>query len=118
LAAGAERTAFDAAMAADTTDALDGFLAKHPVGSLARIARNERDRLVRLAALKPARVVSPTPIASPAPSPPCGGLVSLASLSTRGVAVLSPDEVCALEWGDIFKECADCPAVVVIPKGR
>ena len=48
-----EQIAFDAAMQADTPALLDGFLEKFPVGALSDIARRERDRLVKLAALPP-----------------------------------------------------------------
>ena len=60
-------------------------------------------------------IAVPTPVPLPAPSAPCGGLVSLASLASRGVGVLSTNENCALKRGDVFKECEDCPEMVVIP---
>jgi formylglycine-generating enzyme required for sulfatase activity/uncharacterized caspase-like protein len=107
LAAGARQETFNAAIAADTDVALRDFVEQYPSGQLADIARQ---RLARLAALTPAPVVTPSPPA------PCGGLTS-ASLSSRVVGVLSRDETCALKRGDVFKECADCPAMVVIPEG-
>jgi formylglycine-generating enzyme required for sulfatase activity len=48
---------------------------------------------------------------------PCGGVATLAALSTRSAQPLSRDEECALKSGDEFRECADCPAMRVIPEG-
>ena len=53
--AAAEQAAFNAAMRADTEEALSAFLQSHPSGPLADIARRERDRLSKQAALTPIR---------------------------------------------------------------
>lgn len=106
----ARGAAYDAAMGAGTVEALDVFLAKYPEGGLAQSARRERDRLMKLAM----NVVKPIP--APAPAGPCGG-VTTASLKSRGVGVLTADETCALQRGDVFQECADCPRMVVVPAG-
>ena len=55
-----EPAEFDAAMRADVPAALEDFLARHPAGALAEIARRERDRLTRLAAV-------PLPVAALVP---------------------------------------------------
>ena len=107
-AAAAQQSAFNSAVAADTPAALQAFVDAYPSGPLADILRQ---RLTRLAALTPAPIVTPKPPA------PCGGILALASLASRGVGVLSRDEICALKHGDVFKECAECPAMVVIPEG-
>jgi len=64
----------------------------------------------------PAPTVSPSPKPPPMTVGPCGG-VTTASLRSRGVGALTADEACALQRGDVFKECADCPAMVVVPAG-
>ena len=106
--ADAQQAAFEAAMAADTVAALDAFLTKYPDGGLAQVARRERERLAQVAA------IVPKPI--PTPAAPCGGVTSV-SLASRGVGVLTDNELCALRRGDVFKECADCPEMVVVPAG-
>ena len=47
---------------------------------------------------------------------PCGG-VSTVLLSSRGAAPLSAAEECALKPKDSFRECANCPELVVVPAG-
>ena len=68
------QAAFDAAMQADTPDALSSFVDEFSKGPLADIARRERDRLTKQAALPPAAVKSQLPdkaAALPAgPAPP------------------------------------------------
>lgn len=134
--------AFEAAMSTGTVEALDGFLAKYPSGSLANIARREREKLktapnADASAAKPGgggwwtwgkpaaqqgeqQVVAATPGVTPvAPQPagPCRG-VKLASLGSRSASPLSGDEECALEAKSEFKECEKCPTMVVIPAGK
>jgi formylglycine-generating enzyme required for sulfatase activity len=69
---------------------------------------------------------TPTPVAStpsPSPTPPArsgacdGSGVALALLASRTPAVLSVAEECALKPKDVFRECADCPPMVVVPAG-
>ena len=50
------------------------------------------------------------------PARPCGG-VTLASLGSRAPAPLSANEECALRAKDVFKECENCPEMVIIPAG-
>jgi formylglycine-generating enzyme required for sulfatase activity len=58
---------------------------------------------------------SPAPSeAKPAAAGPCGG-VSTVPLSSRGAAPLSAAEECALKPKDSFRECANCPELVVVP---
>ena len=56
--------------------------------------------------------------AAPAKSEACGGSgAHLAPLASRTPGVLTAAEECALEPEDVFRECADCPAMVVVPAG-
>ncbi len=60
----------------------------------------------------------PQATAAPAKSGACGGSgPSLASLASRPPRVLSAAEECALKAGDEYRECAGCPAMLVIPQG-
>ena len=52
----------------------------------------------------------------PVAAGPCGG-VSTVSLSSRGAVPLSAIEECALKPKDSFRECANCPELVVVPAG-
>jgi formylglycine-generating enzyme required for sulfatase activity len=47
-------------------------------------------------------------------SSPCGGSVSV---SSRAAQPLSAGEECALKPKDVFKECDDCPEMMVVPAG-
>jgi formylglycine-generating enzyme required for sulfatase activity len=58
---------------------------------------------------------SPPPAMLP-PANPCGG-VSTVSISSRSVAPMSQAEECKLKPKDVFKECAKCPEMVVLPAG-
>ena len=60
----------------------------------------------------------PTTVAAPAKSEACGGSgVPLPPLASRTPDVLTAAEECSLKPKDVFRECADCPAMVVIPAG-
>jgi formylglycine-generating enzyme required for sulfatase activity/uncharacterized caspase-like protein len=113
-AADAEGEAFAAAMLQDDVFALDAFLGHYPNGRFSARVRAERARLTRpveVAALQP-----PAPQLPAAPARACNG-VTQASLRERAVGPLTPDEICALQPKDAFKECTDCPTMVVVPKG-
>src|SRR4051794_1027564 len=43
--------------------------------------------------------------------------VTASALAQGAPAPLSPDQECALRAGDTFKECDNCPEMVVIPAG-
>jgi formylglycine-generating enzyme required for sulfatase activity len=60
-------------------------------------------------------VVGPL-VVPPAAAGPCGG-VRTVSLSSRRAAPLSAAEECALKPKDSFRECANCPELVVVPAG-
>src|SRR5262249_41953668 len=80
-----------------------------PYGRLAR---------ARLEELKGSQVAVVAPPMVPAvPSRLCGAGEVIVSLSSRVAAPLSPAEECSLKPKDIFKECATCPEMVVVPAG-
>ena len=71
-----------------------------------------------VAVASPSATSTPTPAASPVKSGVCDGSgASLASLASRTPGVLSAAEECALKPRDVFRECTDCPAMVVLPPG-
>jgi len=61
-------------------------------------------------------VVAP-PTVSPIPSGGCGGGLTAVSASPRTAVPLSSTEECALRPGDAFKECIQCPEMMVVPAG-
>ena len=61
-------------------------------------------------------VVAP-PTVSPIPSGGCGGGLTAVSASPRTAVPLSSTEECALKPGDAFKECIQCPEMMVVPAG-
>jgi formylglycine-generating enzyme required for sulfatase activity len=61
--------------------------------------------------------VAAPPAALPVPSGPCGGGLSSVSPSSRQTIPLASAEECALTPGDVFKECSQCPEMVVVPAG-
>jgi formylglycine-generating enzyme required for sulfatase activity len=62
-------------------------------------------------AVESAAIAPPQPLAAP-----CGG-ATLASVASRPAQPLSAGEECALAPKTIFKECAECPEMVVVPAG-
>jgi formylglycine-generating enzyme required for sulfatase activity len=61
---------------------------------------------------------APTAVVTPAKSEACKGSdTALASVASRTPGVLTAAEECALKPKDVFRECADCPAMVVVPAG-
>jgi formylglycine-generating enzyme required for sulfatase activity len=88
------------------------FLDSHPSGPRADLALEEQEKLSgpQIAAVTPGM-----PVIS-RPSRPYGG-VTLASLGSRSPAPLSANEECALKPKDVFKECDNCPEMVVVPAG-
>ncbi|MGD0762883.1 MAG: SUMF1/EgtB/PvdO family nonheme iron enzyme [Roseiarcus sp.] len=66
----------------------------------------------------PSPTPTPTSAASLVNSGACDGSgAALASPASRTPGVLSGAEECALKPKDAFRECADCPAMVVLPSG-
>src|SRR5271169_3446959 len=87
-----------------------------------RMARARIEELKRQGAAAPpapsrvqtAEVAPPVRPNFPCASHPAAGV----SLSSRAAKPLSGSEECALKPKDIFKECATCPEMVVLPAGR
>jgi formylglycine-generating enzyme required for sulfatase activity len=70
---------------------------------------------VALTAQTPVSLTAPAPVnllPGPSPSDACG-----AGLGSRAIGVLTAAEECALKPKDAFKECDDCPEMVVVPAG-
>jgi formylglycine-generating enzyme required for sulfatase activity/tripartite-type tricarboxylate transporter receptor subunit TctC len=57
------------------------------------------------------------PVVPAVPPGPCGAAAATVSLSSRSAAPLSATEECSLKPKDTFKECANCPEMVVLPSG-
>lgn len=99
--------------------ALEAFLRRFGDSFYAYWARLRIDELKKQ---QTAEMVSPVPpvvgplVVPPAAAGPCGG-VSTVPLSSRGAAPLSAAEECALKPKDSFRECANCPELVVVPAG-
>ena len=103
----AVRRDYEFAERAGTTAAWDAFLARHPNGFYADLARVQRGKL--------AVVVPPVRPATPSdttPKPAVGVFPT-----TPGVTPLSAERERALKPKDSFKECDTCPEMVVVPAG-
>jgi formylglycine-generating enzyme required for sulfatase activity len=77
------------------------------------LARDKLDGLkkAQLAVVKP-------PDVPPRPADPCGGGVVSASLSSRCAAPLTSAQERSLKPKNVFKECEQCPEMIVVPAGR
>jgi formylglycine-generating enzyme required for sulfatase activity/uncharacterized caspase-like protein len=98
----------------DTTSVvlLDAFARRYPDSFYAEVAR------ARIEDLKKQQLaVVAQPAAPVAPSAPCSGAPVTVSLSSRSAQPLSRDEECAVKPKDAFKECPQCPEMVVVPAG-
>ena len=104
----------DAAQVQEFIDAYPGSRFRAEAEAL--LARLRAAAAARPAAPAPQQVAAVTPAAPPMASNPCGG-ATLASLSARTPAPLTPCEERALAAKDVFKECPSCPEMVVVPAG-
>ena len=91
---------------------------------LSRLATHLARAPLAVASVSPSAVLAaapspgPAPAASPAGAGDCDGSgAPSASLASRTPGVLSAAEECALKPRDVFRECVDCPAMVVLPPG-
>jgi formylglycine-generating enzyme required for sulfatase activity len=94
-------------------DVLEDFIRTFPATIYAKLAR---EKLEQLKAKAQVAVVAP-PTVPAAPAGPCGVSASTVSLSSRSAAPLSAAEECSLKPRDTFKECVNCPEMVVVPAG-
>jgi formylglycine-generating enzyme required for sulfatase activity len=102
----AARRDYEFAERQNSREAWDAFLARHPSGYYADLARIARGKL--------AVVVPPVvPATPPAPTRPAVGVFPTAP----GITPLSPERERALKPRDSFKECDTCPEMVVVPAG-
>jgi formylglycine-generating enzyme required for sulfatase activity len=102
----AARRDYELAAQVSTREAWDAFLARHPSGYYADLARSARGKL--------AVVMPPVPpVTPPAPTQPAVGVFPTAP----GVHPLSAERERVLKPKDTFKECDACPEMVVVPAG-
>ena len=110
--------------------AFEDHLARFPACAFAGLAKARIDALRRQAAVvaPPTAVVPPISPAKPSglgaakppqPVSPCGSaqVVSVALSSLRAAKPLTPGEECGLKPKDVFRECDNCPEMVVVPAG-
>jgi formylglycine-generating enzyme required for sulfatase activity/uncharacterized caspase-like protein len=100
------------AEAIGSTAAFQDHLARFPGCAFAGLAKARIDGLRN----KMAVVLPPPATPPPAASGPCGGALAV-SLSSRSARPLSTAEECGLKQKDTFKECDNCPEMVVVPAG-
>jgi formylglycine-generating enzyme required for sulfatase activity len=99
---------------ANSLAALEAFIRRFSDSFFADWARLRIDELKKQGT---AEIVSPVVrplVVPPAAAGPCRG-ASTVPLSSRGAAPLSAAEECALKPKDSFRECANCPELVVVP---
>ncbi len=116
------RQAWTATQNSTSVAVLEDFIRQFGSTPYASMARARLDELRKEAATAtpppPAKlaVVAP-PTVSPIPSGGCGGGLTAVSASPRTAVALSSTEECALRPGDAFKECSQCPEMMVVPAG-
>jgi formylglycine-generating enzyme required for sulfatase activity len=104
--------------AKDTTSpaVLESFIRRYGDSFYADLARARLDELKKS---QVAVVAPPTAPTRPPPvsSGPCGSEPATVSLSSRSPQPLSVNEECALKPKDVFRECDNCPEMIVVPPG-
>jgi formylglycine-generating enzyme required for sulfatase activity len=104
--------------------ALDEFLRQYgntPIGSIARARREELAKQQAKEPAKPAEVQQTAAVAPPVTpavptADPCAGPVTV-SFASPCAAPLTPGQERGLKPKDSFKECTECPEMVVVPAG-
>jgi formylglycine-generating enzyme required for sulfatase activity len=105
--------------------ALDEFLRQYSNTPIGAIAQARREELAKEQAGEPAKPAAGPQTAAIAPpvtpavpaGDPCGELVT-ASFPSRCAAPLTAAQERALKPKDTFRECENCPEMVVVPAGR
>jgi formylglycine-generating enzyme required for sulfatase activity len=92
---------------------LEQFRMLYPRSVQAPFAAARIEELKRTAAVVP----PVAPAVPPTTTAPCGGGARTVSLSSRCAAPLSAAEERALKPKDVFRECDNCPEMVVAPAG-
>jgi formylglycine-generating enzyme required for sulfatase activity/uncharacterized caspase-like protein len=109
----AERTWADAKNTSSPA-VLEDFIKRYGDSFYGTLARARLEELKKSQVAVVAPPVAPTP---PASSGPCGSAPVTVSLSSRSPQPLSANEDCALKPKDVFRECDNCPEMVVVPAG-
>jgi formylglycine-generating enzyme required for sulfatase activity len=96
---------------------LEEFRRQYPASIYAAFAAARIDELKKPepVSIPPVAAVAP-PVVPQVPSDPCAGPVTVA-FPSRCAAPLTAAQERALEPKDSFKECAECPEMVVVPAG-
>ena len=99
----------------DTTspDVLEDFIRTFPGTIYAKLAREKLEELKKRSQVA---VVAP-PVVPAVPPGPCGANAATVSLSSHSAVPLSAPDECSLKRTDTFKECANCPQMLVVPAG-
>jgi formylglycine-generating enzyme required for sulfatase activity len=127
--------AWAAAKETTSTVVLEAFIRRYGDSFYADLARARLQELKKsqvaivtppVAAPEPAKPVQDPPVAVVAPavaptaptisSNPCNNAVTV-SHSSRAARPLSAAEECALKPKDVFRECDNCPEMIVVPAG-
>ena len=98
----------------NSTDPADfeAYLEEFPNGVFRRLAQNRLSALRAAANAPPASAVGPRGGASPVPGSRVSGAGAGGVPSSRGADVDGPRRP-----GDVFRDCAECPEMVVLPGG-
>jgi uncharacterized caspase-like protein len=106
------------AEAMGTIAAFNDHLSRFPNCAFAGLARARlQDLKNKVAAVVPPVQSSPLPVSPPA-SNECGSTAETVSLGARAPCPLSLAEERSLKPKDVFKECVNCPEMVVVPAGQ
>jgi formylglycine-generating enzyme required for sulfatase activity len=108
----AERT-WNEAKTSKSVAVLEEFARLYEGTFYAALAKDRIEELKKLAFVPPAPPPTPAPNVT---GGPCGGVITV-SLASRAAGPLSAAEECALNPKEVFKECAQCPEMVVVPAG-
>jgi formylglycine-generating enzyme required for sulfatase activity len=98
----AARADYDRVKDVGSDEAWEAFLRRHSSGLYWELAKAQREKLARLENPKPSQQPE-----KPDDAPPPGKMV----VGAPRIATNDPG-------GEVFKECEDCPEMVVIPAGR
>ncbi|HEY0911608.1 MAG TPA: SUMF1/EgtB/PvdO family nonheme iron enzyme, partial [Bradyrhizobium sp.] len=117
-----EREAFEKQKAIEEARAAEAARAKAAEDARVKAAAQAaNDKAVHVAAVAPesAKVGSASKSEDAPASPGCAGTVlRSATLAPRAMGALSASEECALKPKDVFRECENCPEMVMVPAGE
>jgi formylglycine-generating enzyme required for sulfatase activity len=114
-----EREAYEKQKALEDAKSANTASADAAKAKAAVQAKLEEASRIATAIIGDTRLGSETKGDEPRLSSACpGALVHLAALSSRTAQTLSQTEECGLKPKDAFKECENCPEMVVVPAGE